>query len=106
MKIKKNDNVLVKVGKDRGKSGIVDSVFATENKLTVKGVHIMKKHVKPSRKNPQGGIIDINKKLDASNVAVICPNCGKSGRVGYSIKNDAKIRICKKCNQSIEGGAK
>ncbi len=102
MKIKKNDNVKVIIGKDSGKSGLVEAVFADLNKVIVKGIHIQKKHIKPSQKNPQGGIIDINKKLDVSDVMLICPNCGKTTRIGYKIEKDKKIRICKKCKQSVE----
>ena len=101
MKIKKNDNVMITVGKDRGKSGIVERVFP-DAKVVVKGIHIMKKHVKPSKKNPQGGIIDINKKIDISDVMLVCPNCGKRTRVGYKIEKDIKTRICKKCSGSVE----
>jgi large subunit ribosomal protein L24 len=106
MKIKKNDNVMVIVGKDRGKSGIVESVFPVEEKAVVKGIHIMKKHVKPSKKNPQGGIIDMNMKLDISNLMLVCPNCGKLTRIGYKIEKGVKIRICKKCSVSVEVGVK
>lgn len=105
MKIKKNDNVMVIVGKDRGKSGIVERVFP-DNKVVIKGIHVMKKHIKPSKKNPQGGIIDINKKLDVSDVMLVCPNCGKRTRIGYKIDKNVKLRICKKCAQSVEGGVK
>lgn len=97
--------MMISVGKDRGKSGIVERVFS-DNKVVIKGIHIMKKHVKPSKKNPQGGIIDINKKIDVSDVMLVCPNCGKNTRVGYKIDKKVKIRICKKCLQSVESGAK
>lgn len=102
MKIKKGDNVKILVGKDSGKSGVVEAVFADQNKITVKGIHILKKHVKPSQKNPQGGILDINKKIDVSDVMLICPNCGKNTKIGYKQENDKKIRTCKKCNNSVE----
>ncbi len=101
MKIKKNDNVKVIVGKDSGKSGLVEATF-DDLRVVVKGIHIQKKHIKPSQKNPQGGIIDINKKLDVSDVMLVCPNCGKPTRVGLKIEKDKKIRICKKCKQSVE----
>jgi len=102
MKIRKGDNVSVITGKDLGKSGVIERVFPQENKIVVKGVAIAKKHVKPSKRNPQGGIIEINQKINASNVAPICPNCGKISRIGYEVKNGVKIRVCKKCKQSIE----
>lgn len=106
IKIKKGDTVKVLTGKDNGKSGVVERVFAVENKAVVKGVHILKKHVKPSQKNPSGGIIDINKKMDVSDLMLVCPNCGKPSRVGYIVEKDVKIRVCKKCKKSVDGGAK
>ncbi|MEI8143533.1 MAG: 50S ribosomal protein L24 [Candidatus Berkelbacteria bacterium] len=107
MKIKKNDNVTVIAGKDRGKVGVVERVFVEANKIIVKGVAIAKKHVKPSRKNPQGGIIEINQKIAVSDVMITCPNCGKLTKVGYKFLEDkTKVRICKKCGQGIENGSK
>ena len=107
MKIRKNDNVMILAGKDKGKTGPVDKVFPDLGKLVVKGIAMTKKHVKPSQKNPQGGIIDINMKINASNAAIVCPSCGKPTRVGYKFtENNKKIRICKKCSQSIESAVK
>jgi len=106
MKLKKNDNVLVVTGKDRGKTGVIERVFPGEDKIVVKGVAIAKKHVKPSRKNPQGGIIDINLKVDSSNVMMLCPSCGKPSKIAYKTTNNNKLRVCKKCSQSLEGGSK
>ena len=103
MKIRKSDNVMVLAGKDKGKTGVIDRVFVEEGKVTVKGIAMAKKHVKPSRKNPQGGIIDINLKVDVSNLALVCPSCGKPTRVGYKISENQKTRVCKKCNQSVQG---
>ena len=106
VRIKKGDNVRIMAGKDSGKSGIVESVSAATGRVMVKGLNMYKKHVKPSRKYPTGGIIDINKSIDVSNVMLICPNCGKMTRVAYDFENQSKIRICKKCSKSVEGGAK
>jgi len=106
MKIKKSDNVMIIAGKDKGKTGVVERVFPSMGKLVVKGIALAKKHVKPSKKNPQGGIMDINLKINASNAMVVCPSCGKPTRVEYKITNNKKNRICKKCNQSIESGTK
>ncbi len=109
-KIKKGDTVLVNAGKDLGKQGKVEQVFPKENKVTVIGVNISKKHLKPSRKNPHGGIIDRVAPVDISNVTVVCPRCGKPTRVGYRFAKSTntgqtdgkKMRICKKCNESID----
>lgn len=106
MKIKKSDNIMVIAGKDKGKTGVVERVFPAMGKIVVKGIALAKKHVKPSKKNPQGGIMDINQKIFASNAMVVCPSCGKPTRVGYVISDKKKSRICKRCNQSIEGGTK
>jgi len=108
MKIKKSDNVLVITGKDKGKTGLVERVFPTESRLVVKGIAIAKKHVKPSKKNPQGGIIDINQKINSSNIMIVCPSCGKPTKIAFKMIDDnkKKIRICKKCGQSLEGGNK
>jgi len=102
MKLKKGDNVKVMVGRDKGKTSVVEYSFPERGMVIVKGIHVMKKHLKPSQKNPKGGIIDINKKLDVSNLMLICPNCGKNTRIGYQISENAKIRICRKCNKSVE----
>lgn len=106
LRIKKGDNVKVLAGKDSGKTGIIESVSAASGKAVVKGINMFKKHVKPSRKYPTGGIIDINKAMDSSNLILVCPNCGKTTRIAYSFEHDSKIRICKKCGKSVEGGAK
>lgn len=106
MKIKKNDNVMIISGKDKGKTGIVQAVFPSLNKVIVKGIANAKKHIKPSRKNPQGGIMDINQKINLSNAILMCPNCGKPTRVEYKITDKNKTRICKKCKQNVEAGTK
>lgn len=101
MKIKKGDQVMVLSGKDRGKTGTVSRVLVKGGKLIVAGLNIYKKHLKPSRKTPQGGIIDFNLPMDISNVALICPSCGKKTRVGHAVQAGRKVRICKKCHKSI-----
>ena len=106
IKLKKGDTVKILNGKDSGKSGQILVVFNKINRATVKGIHMQKKHVKPTQSNPTGGIIEINKKIDISNMAVICPSCGKYTRVGYKLDKESKIRICKKCQKSLEGGIK
>lgn len=101
MKLKKNDNVYILTGKDKGKSGPIEKVFVAEKKLIVKGINLAKKHIKPSKKNPTGGIVDINLKINASNVMLVCPTCGKATKIGYQGDQDKKVRICKKCKQGI-----
>ncbi len=106
MKLKKGDNVKIIAGKDAGKSGIIEKVFPQDERIVVKGIALAKKHVKPSKKNPQGGILDINLKIDSSNAMLVCPSCDKPTKIGYKINDDNKLRICKKCNSSLEGGKK
>jgi large subunit ribosomal protein L24 len=97
MKIRKGDRVVVLKGKDRGKEGQVMRVLPAERKVIVDGVNVAKKHQKPTRSTMQGGIIDKDMPIDASNVAVVSPKDGKATRVGYKIDEDGnKVRICKR----------
>ena len=105
MKIKKGDKVRVLLGKDRGKEGKVEFVSVKRQKVFVGGANLYKRHVK-KQKDIQGGIIDIPKPLDISNVALVCPNCNKLTRVGFKITGETKIRICKKCGKEINTNAK
>lgn len=105
MTIKKGDNVLVISGKDRGKRGAIEKVLPRENKVLVVGINIAKHHLKPSRKNPHGGIIDKLAAIDVSNVVLVCPRCSQPTRVGHKITSDKKrmrTRICRKCKESID----
>lgn len=106
VKVKIGDNVRIVNGKDRSKTGLIQNVFRDENKVVVKGIHLQKKHVKPSKTNPSGGIIEVNKKIDISNISLICPSCGKNSRVGYKGEKKSKIRICTSCNKSLESISK
>lgn len=89
------------LGKDRGKEGIVEFVLAKGNKVFVEGVNLYKKHVKKVG-DVEGGIINIPKPLDISNIALLCPNCSKLTRVGYTKTGDTKVRVCKKCDKEIK----
>ncbi len=102
MKIKKGDNIFVIAGKDLGKSGIVQKVLVKENKIVVTGINISKRHLKPSRRNPHGGILDITAPIAMSNAMVLCPHCGKPIRVAYKITDKAKERICRKCKGNLD----
>ena len=97
MKINKGDRVVVLKGKDRGKEGTVMRVLPTEGKVIVDGVNVAKKHQKPTKSTMQGGIIDKDMPIDASNVAIVSPKDGKATRVGYKVDDDGtKVRICKR----------
>jgi large subunit ribosomal protein L24 len=101
LKIKKGDRVRVLAGKDRGKEGNVTRVVPKAGKIIVDGVNVAKKHQKATRSTMQGGIIDRDMPLDASNVAVLCPK-GHPTRVGYKFNADGtKSRVCKKCGADL-----
>ena len=101
MKIKKNDQVLIIAGKDRGKKGKVLDVFPEEARVVVEGVNIRKKHVKPKKSGEKGQIAEIPATIAISNVKIICSKCGKPTRIGYKVVGDKKYRLCKKCNKEI-----
>lgn len=105
MKIKKGDKVKIILGKDRGKEGKVEYVLGKDKRVFVGGANLYKRHVK-KQGGIEGGIIDIPKSLDISNVALICPNCNKVTRVGFKLEGSDKIRICKKCKKEIKTNAK
>jgi large subunit ribosomal protein L24 len=104
--LKVNDQVEVIAGKDKGRVGKVIKVNATDGKAIVEKINIIKRHTKPSQTNQQGGIIEKEAAIDASNLMVICPKCSKTSRVGKKILEDgSKVRICKKCTESVEAKA-
>lgn len=106
LNIKKNDNVLVIAGKDKGKTGKVLVAMPADNSVVVAGVNIIAKHKKPRSANDKGGIIKKEGKIDASNVQIICPTCNKATRIKNTIDGDKKIRECKKCGANLDVAAK
>jgi large subunit ribosomal protein L24 len=97
MKIQKGDKVKVLLGKDKGREGEVIRAFPKTEKIVVKGLNMFKKHLKPQQ-GQKGGIIEKERSLLVSKVALICPSCQKTVRVGYLIdKSGEKSRICKAC---------
>jgi large subunit ribosomal protein L24 len=101
--IKKNDTVLVMSGREKGKKGRVISVYPSKDKLLIEKINIIKRHMKPSKKYTQGGIIEKEAPLHISNVMLICPKCGKPTRIGNTVLSDGKkVRTCKKCREVIE----
>lgn len=101
MRIKKGDRVVVLSGKDKGTEGSVMSVNPKSGRITVDGVHMAKKHQKPTQANEQGGIIDFAQTINVSNVAVICPKTGDAGRVGYRMEGTRKVRFHKKSGEEL-----
>ena len=101
-KIKKGDKVRVLLGKDRGKEGVVERIFAKEGKLMIPGVNVYKRHVRAGLSGGnEGGIIELIKPINISNAALICPSCGKATRVGFEMTKTGKVRICRKCKKQI-----
>jgi large subunit ribosomal protein L24 len=102
--IRRNDNVVVITGKDRGKRGRVLKVVPATNRLIVEGVNFIKRHTKPNpQRQVKGGVIEREASLHASNVQLVCPECGKPTRLGRKILNDGrKVRICRKCEGVVD----
>jgi large subunit ribosomal protein L24 len=102
LKIRKGDRVRVLTGKDRGKEGEVMHALPRAGKVIVDGVNVARKSQRPTRSTQQGGIIDKDMPIQVSNVALVCPACGKPTRVGYKIdESGQKVRTCKKCGGEI-----
>lgn len=102
MTLKKNDNVMIITGKDRGKSGKIVRVFPKENRIIVENLNLKKKHIKPKKQGEKGQTINFAAPFNVSNVMIICKNCGKKTRAGYKILEDkSKARICVKCKEEI-----
>ena len=99
-KIKKGDTVKVIAGKDVGAEGKVLTVDKKNGKVTVEGVNIVKKHTKPSMANQNGGIVETEAAIDASNVMYV--HKGKATRVGFKIDGDKKVRIAKSTGEVID----
>lgn len=101
MKLRTGDEVKITSGKDAGKSGKIEKVFSKEMRVLVGGVNQFKRHVKARVPGQKSEIITITKPVRVGNVALICPKCKKTARVGYKMLKDDKVRICKKCNAEI-----
>ena len=106
MKVKKNDPVVVITGKDVKKTGKVLSVMPKANKIVVEGVNIQSKSKKARSAQETSQIIKKEGPIDASNVLVICPVCNKATRVGHAVIDGKKVRVCKKCGQSLDVAVK
>ena len=99
--IRRDDEVEVLRGKDRGVRGRVVRVLPRDGRVMVEGVARAKKHSRPSKRRQQGGIIDVEQFVDISNVAVVCKSCGQPTRVGHRIEDDKKLRVCRKCEADL-----
>lgn len=103
MRLKKDDKVKVITGKDRGKIGKILKVNRKKNRVLVEKVNIVKRHMRPSAQNAQGGIVETEAPVNASNVMVICSKCMKPTRIRMKILDDGKkMRACGKCNEIMD----
>jgi large subunit ribosomal protein L24 len=102
--IRRNDTVMVTTGKDSGKRGRVLKVLPAKNRVVVEGVNIIKRHTRPNpQRNIKGGIVTREASLHASNVQLVCPECGKTTRVGRKVLADGrKVRVCRKCEGVVD----
>lgn len=102
IRIKKNDNVIVITGANQGKSGKVLYVDKKKGRVVVEGINKKKKFVRPSQEYPKGGVISLEYPINISNVQYFCDKCKIGVRIGLEIKNDNKVRVCKKCGKSFD----
>ncbi|CEO90160.1 50S ribosomal protein L24 [Syntrophaceticus schinkii] len=100
--VRKGDTVYILTGKDAGKKGKVLQVLPSKRKVLVEGVNVVKKHSRPTRSIPQGGIIEKEAFIDSSNVMLVCGKCNKPTRVAKKIADDRYYRACKKCGEIID----
>ena len=100
-KLKKGDKVKILLGKDSGKEGTIEKVLSKNGRVFVGGANLYKRHVKKTGQM-EGGIIEIPKSLNISNVGLICPNCKKVTRIGFKIDGNTKTRICRRCKKEIK----
>ena len=97
MKIRKNDNVIMLGGKDKGKKGKIIHVFPNNDKVVVEGLNLVKRHLRPRQQGQKGQIVSKERAVSVSSIALICKSCGKQTRIGYKVEGDLKTRICRKC---------
>lgn len=102
MNIKKNDNVIMLSGKDRGKKGKVLHVYPEDGKVRIEGLNMVKKHQRPKSQGQKGQIISIERRVAISSIQLICPQCGKPTRIGHIKQADVKMRVCKKCKTEFK----
>lgn len=106
IRLKKGDTVMVRIGKDKGKTGKIVAVHPRDNKVTVEGVNIVKKHQKPNRTYPQGGIIELTKPVWVSKVGIVDPESKKPSRIGFKLDEKAgkivKTRVYKSSGKEVK----
>ena len=101
MNIKKNDNVIIIAGKDKGKKGKVLRALPSEGKILVEGVNMKKRRERPRRQGQKGQVVEKPAAVNASNALYFCASCGQGVRVGKKLSGDKKVRVCKKCGKEL-----
>jgi len=107
MRVKRGDIVKVLSGADRGKTGKILKVFPEKGRVVVEGTTLIKRHSRPSQRNPKGGIVQRERSMAISNVRLVCPKCSQPTRIGTrrseksEIGHSDRVRICKKCGEMI-----
>ena len=101
--LKKGDNVIVICGEDKGKSGKIIDIFPKTNEVIIEGIRFLKKHMKPTQKSPQGGIVKQEGPIHLSNVSLMCNKCNKPTSIKRDkTKEGKRVRVCKKCGEIID----
>jgi large subunit ribosomal protein L24 len=101
--LRRNDTVKVITGRDKGKEGRVLRVFPNDAKILVEHVMMVKKHVRPNpQRNIKGGIAEQESPVAVSNVMLVCSGCNRPTRVGHELRGDRKMRVCKKCGNTLD----
>lgn len=103
IRLSKGDTVIVRTGKYKGQTGKITATHPRENKVTVEGINVIKKHVKPNQAHPQGAILELTKPIWVSKVAIVEPTSKKASRIGYLVKADGtKTRVFKTTGKEIK----
>ncbi len=103
IRLNKGDTVMVRAGKYKGQTGTITAVHPAENTVTVEGINIVKKHMKPSKQHPQGGIIEITKPIAVSKVGLYDATAKKAVKIGYKVDaKGVKTRINKRTNKEVK----
>lgn len=106
MRLRKGDEVVVVSGEDRGKRGRILKVFGDKNRVLVEGVNFIRRHTRPSQSNPQGGIVQREAPVHASNVMVVDPSTGRPTRIGARVNEDgSRDRIARRSGEVLPEGA-
>jgi len=101
--IRKNDNIEVISGKEKGRRGRVLKVLPKTQRVMVENINLAKKHTRPTKDNPQGGIVKKELSMDISNVMLVCNKCDEPRRIGHKVISEGnKVRVCRKCGEMFE----